>query len=369
MEELQTELISLKICVDLKKIYIVFLSNWWDKVHIKRKSHYHAEVSTDEEVEFEGDNGTNDDISSTATSMTSRSDYEFIKNPTTGYPEKVQILEILPGQCLRIILKKNIEKLGKLIQKQSTYDETCKISPDTYYILVEKADSFAVGVKIASGSTGNTDFRAINIKFFGSDEEYTVSKSKAYSIDYYVEKYKLIRIAKLADGLIPRDRETNETLSNAKQCAIEFIKQNTDAKIWFQKTEINEKSRTNMEFVIEKYYAETTDCLWSKKDFEKLCDMKKYMVLRIGFYLKDIKDLNDKFKQLVCVSWDDKEIEHEITVKAEVVKMLTEKNYLKIFIQQYFKATNGGFQDSKTSQSIDMKKFLKQKIRDQNNTG
>ena len=71
----------------------------------------------------------------------------------------------------------------------------------------------------------------------------------------------------------------------------------------------------------------------------------------------------------MCVSWDDKEIEHEITVKAEVVKMLTEKNYLKIFIQQYFKATNGGFQDSKTSQSIDMKKFLKQKIRDQNNTG
>ena len=123
--------------------------------------------------------------------MTSKSDYEFIKNPTTSYPEKVQILEILPGQCLRIILKKNLEKLGRLIQKQSTYDETCKISPDTHYILVEKADSFAVGVKIASGSSGNTDFRAINIKFFGSDEEYTVSKSKAYSIDYYVEKYKL----------------------------------------------------------------------------------------------------------------------------------------------------------------------------------
>ena len=57
------------------------------KLHIKRKSHYHAEVSTDEEVEFEGDNGTNDDIT-------------------------------------------------------STYDETCKISPDTYYIRVEKADSF-----------------------------------------------------------------------------------------------------------------------------------------------------------------------------------------------------------------------------------
>ena len=304
--------------------------------------------------------------------MTSKSDYEFIKNPTTSYPEKVQILEILPGQCLRIILKKNIEKLGKLIQKQSTYDETCKISPDTNYILVEKANSFAVGVKIASGSSGNTDFRAINIKFFGSDEEYTVSKSKAYSIDYYVEKYKLIKIAKLADGLIPRDRDTDETLSNAKECAIEFIKNNTNAKIWFQKTEINDKSRANMEFVIEKYYAETTDCLWTKKDFEKLCDMKKYMVLRIGFYLKDINDVNQKYKQLVCLSWDeieDKEVEREITVKAEVVKMLTEKNYLKIFIQQYFTATDNGFEDSKTLQPIDMKKFLKQKIRDENNTG
>ena len=304
--------------------------------------------------------------------MTSKSDYDFIKNPTTSYPEKVQILEILPGQCLRIILKKNIEKLGKLIQKQSTYDETCKISPDTNYILVEKANSFAVGVKIASGSSGNTDFRAINIKFFGSDEEYTVSKSKAYSIDYYVEKYKLIKIAKLADGLIPRDRDTDQTLSNAKECAIEFIKNNTNAKIWFQKTEINDKSRANMEFVIEKYYAETTDCLWTKKDFEKLCDMKKYMVLRIGFYLKDINDVNQKYKQLVCLSWDDnddKEIEREITVKAEVVKMLTEKNYLKIFIQQYFTATDNGFEDSKTLQPIDMKKFLKQKIRDENNTG
>ena len=304
--------------------------------------------------------------------MTSKSDYEFIKNPTTSYPEKVQILEILPGQCLRIILKKNIEKLGKLIQKQSTYDETCKISPDTNYILVEKANSFAVGVKIASGSSGNTDFRAINIKFFGSDEEYTVSKSKAYSIDYYVEKYKLIKIAKLADGLIPRDRDTDETLSNAKECAIEFIKNNINAKIWFQKTEINDKSRANMEFVIEKYYAETTDCLWTKKDFEKLCDMKKYMVLRIGFYLKDINDVNQKYKQLVCLSWDDiddKEVEREITVKAEVVKMLTEKNYLKIFIQQYFTATDNGFEDSKTLQPIDMKKFLKQKIRDENNTG
>ena len=310
--------------------------------------------------------------------MTSKSDYEFIKNPTTSYPEKVQILEILPGQCLRIILKKNLEKLGRLIQKQSTYDETCKISPDTHYILVEKADSFAVGVKIASGSSGNTDFRAINIKFFGSDEEYTVSKSKAYSIDYYVEKYKLIRIAKLADGLIPRDRDTNETLSNAKQCAIEFIKNNTNAKIWFQKTEINDKNRTNtnsnerMEFVIAKYFAETTDSLWTKKDFEKLCDMKKYMVLRIGFYLKDINDVNQKYKQLVCLSWDDnddKKIEREITVKAEVVKMLTEKNYLKIFIQQYFTATDNGFEDSKTLQPIDMKKFLKQKIRDENNTG
>ena len=207
--------------------------------------------------------------------MTSKSDYEFIKNPTTSYPEKVQILEILPGQCLRIILKKNLEKLGRLIQKQSTYDETCKISPDTHYILVEKADSFTVGVKIASGSSGNTDFRAINIKFFGSDEEYTVSKSKAYSIDYYVEKYKLIRIAKLADGLIPRDRDTNETLPNAKQCAIEFIKNNTNAKIWFQKTEINDRTNTErMEFVIAKYFAETTDSLWTKKDFEKLCDMK-----------------------------------------------------------------------------------------------
>ena len=304
--------------------------------------------------------------------MTSKSDYEFIKNPTTSYPEKVQILEILPGQCLRIILNKNIEKLGKLIQKQSTYDETCKISPDTNYILVEKANSFAVGVKIASGSSGNTDFRAINIKFFGSDEEYTVSKSKSYSIDYYVEKYKLIKIAKLADGLIPRDRDTDQTLSNAKECAIEFIKNNTNAKIWFQKTEINDKSRANMEFVIEKYYAETTDCLWTKKDFEKLCDMKKYMVLRIGFYLKDINDVNQKYKQLVCLSWDDnddKEIEREITVKAEVVKMLTEKNYLKIFIQQYFTATDNGFEDSKTLQPIDMKKFLKQKIRDENNTG
>ena len=304
--------------------------------------------------------------------MTSKSDYDFIKNPTTSYPEKVQILEILPGQCLRIILKKNIEKLGKLIQKQSTYDETCKISSDTNYILVEKANGFAVGVKIASGSSGNTDFRAISIKFFGSDEEYTVSKSKAYSIDYYVEKYKLIKIAKLADGLIPRDRDTNETLSNAKECAIEFIKNNTNAKIWFQKTEINDKSRANMEFVIEKYYAETTDCLWTKKDFEKLCDMKKYMVLRIGFYLKDINDVNQKYKQLVCLSWDDnddKKIEREITVKAEVVKMLTEKNYLKIFIQQYFTATDNGFEDSKTLQPIDMKKFLKQKIRDENNTG
>ena len=84
------------------------------------------------------------------------------------------------------------------------------------------------------------------------------------------------------------------------------------------------------------------------------------MVLRIGFYLKDINDVNQKYKQLVCLSWDDnddKKIEREITVKAEVVKMLTEKNYLKIFIQQYFTATDNGFEDSKTLQPIDMKKY------------
>ena len=91
-----------------------------------------------------------------------------------------------------------------------------------------------------------------------------------------------------------------------------------------------------------------------------------------GFYLKDIKDVNTKFKQLICVCLDensDEEIEQKITVKTEVVQMLSEKNYLKIFIQQYFEATDSGFRDSKTCQPIDMKKFLKQKIRDENNTG
>ena len=100
---------------------------------------------------------------------------------------------------------------------------------------------------------------------------------KAYSIDYYAEKYKLIRSAKLADGLIPRDRDTNETLSNAKESAIEFIKNNTDAKLWFQKAEINEKCQKNMEYVIRKYYAATTDRSWTdmEKELENFCDMKK----------------------------------------------------------------------------------------------
>lgn len=193
---------------------------------------------------------------------------------------------------------------------------------------------------------------------------------QAYSIDYYVEKFKLIRIAKLADGLIPRDRDTNETLSNAKECAIEFIKNNTDAKIWFQKSQIDEKSRSNMEYVIAKYYGSTTEHSWTKEETrEKLCDMQKFMVLRIGFYLKDIHDINGKSK-LTCVSWEDnKEIDVEITVKTEIVEMLNEKNYLKIFIQQYFKAVSGGFQDAKTNEQIDLKKLLKQKIRDENSTG
>ena len=91
---------------------------------------------------------------------------------------KVQILEIMSGQRLRIILKQNVEKLANLIQRQSTYDNTCKVTADTNYVLIEKAGSFVVGIKIVA-SSGHTDFRVINIKIFGSDEEYTVSKSKA----------------------------------------------------------------------------------------------------------------------------------------------------------------------------------------------
>ena len=98
--------------------------------------------------------------------------------------------------------------------------------------------------------------------------------------------------------------------------------------------------------------------------------MKKFMVLRIGFYLKGVKHDSDKIKQLICSSWDgDKEINREITVKTEVVEMLKEKNYLKIFVQQYFKAEDSGFHDAKTLAPIDLKKFLKQKIRDENSTG
>ena len=193
---------------------------------------------------------------------------------------------------------------------------------------------------------------------------------KAYSIDYYVEKYKLIRSAKLADGLIPRDRDTNETLSNAKESAIEFIKNNADAKIWFQKPEIDEKCQKNMEYIIAKYYWATTNLLWMEMELENFCDMKKFMVLRIGFYLKGVKDGGNKLKKLICTSWDDnKEIDREITVKTEVVEMLKEKNYLKIFVQQYFKAEESGFHDAKTLAPIDLKKFLKQKIRDENSTG
>lgn len=142
--------------------------------------HDHSEEDEDEDDgdDCEDGNCANDEILSTETTMTSKSDYDFVKNPSVIVPETVQILEILPSQCLRIILKQNIEKLTKLIQKQSTYDNTCKITPDTDYVLVEKAGNFVVGVKIA-GSSGHTDFRAINVKVFGSAEEYTVSKSKA----------------------------------------------------------------------------------------------------------------------------------------------------------------------------------------------
>ena len=195
--------------------------------------------------------------------------------------------------------------------------------------------------------------------------------SKAYSIDYYVEEYELIRTAKLADGLIPRDRDTNETLSNAKECAIEFIKNNTDAKLWFQKTEIDEKCQTNTEYVIEKYYSQSTDRVWSEKEFDKLCDMTKFMVLRIGFYLKDVKNYSfyskgeqnyiNELQKLICASWDgNKEIEREITVRTDVVEMLEEKK-MKIFVQQYFIAVGGGFRDAKTLAPIDLRKFLKQK--------
>ena len=198
-------------------------------------------------------------------------------------------------------------------------------------------------------------------------------QSKAYSIDYYVEKYKLIRTTKLADGLIPRDRDTNQTLSDAKDCAIEFIKNNIDAKLWFQKLETDEKPQKNMEYIIRKYYAATTDRSWTdtEKELENFCDMKKFVVLRIGFYLKDIKNGSDKpSKQLICASWDgNKEIDREITVKTEVVELLEEKNYLRIFVQQYFEVVDGGFRDAKTLEPIDLKKFLKQKIRDENSTG
>ena len=153
-----------------------FLSNWWDKYHVKRNNHYHAEEDDDDEDE--DDNDTTDEVSSTVTSMTSKSDYDFVKNPTVTYPVKVQILEILPGQCLRIMLKQNVEKLAQLIKRQSAYDNTCKVTADTNYVLVEKGGSFVVGIQIVA-SSGHTDFRVINIKIFGCDEEHTVSKSKA----------------------------------------------------------------------------------------------------------------------------------------------------------------------------------------------
>ena len=125
-----------------------------------------------------------------------------------------------------------------------------------------------------------------------------------------------------------------------------------------------------MEYVIAKYYSATTDTFWMENELENLCDMKKFMVLRIGFYLQGVKDEGNKFKKLICASWDgNKEIDQEITVKTEVVQMLNEKNYLKIFIQQYFKAVDGGFRDAKTLAPIQLKKFLKQKIRDENIIG
>ena len=109
--------------------------------------------------------------------MTSKSDYDFVKNPTVVYPMRVQILELLPSRCLRIILKQNVEQLAKLIQKQSTYDNTCKVTANTNYVLVEKAGGFVVGIKLV-GSSRQTNSSAISIKFLGSDEEYTVPKSK-----------------------------------------------------------------------------------------------------------------------------------------------------------------------------------------------
>ena len=157
------------------RVLSIFLSNWWDKYHVKRNNHYHAEEDDDDEDE--DDNDTTDEVSSTVTSMTSKSDYDFVKNPTIVYPVKVQILEILSGQRLRIILKQNVEKLAKLIHKHSTYDNTCEITSNTIYILVERNGTFAVGTK-AVRSCKQTDPSAISIKFFGSDEEYTVSKSK-----------------------------------------------------------------------------------------------------------------------------------------------------------------------------------------------
>ena len=160
-------------CIGCNKL---FLSNWWDKYHVSPRSDFNADDDDDDE-EDEDENATTDEISSTVTSLTSKSDYEFVKNPTVVYPVKVQILEILSGQRLQIILKQNVEQLAKLIQKQSTYDNTCKVTADTNYVLIEKEGSYVVGIKIVAPS-GHTDFRVINIKIFGSDEEYTVSKSK-----------------------------------------------------------------------------------------------------------------------------------------------------------------------------------------------
>ena len=111
-------------------------------------------------------------------------DYDFVENPTVAYPVEVQILEILSGQRLRIILKQNVEKLGKLIQKQSI-DNTCKVTSDTNYVLVEKADGFAIGVKTGLSKTfvvgpcGHIYIHAIRIKFFGTDTEQIVSRAKA----------------------------------------------------------------------------------------------------------------------------------------------------------------------------------------------
>ena len=71
-----------------------------------------------------------------------------------------------------------MEQLAKLMQEQSTYDNTCKVTADTNYVLVEKTTGFVVGVQVI-GSSEHTGVCDISVKFFGSDEEHIVSKSKA----------------------------------------------------------------------------------------------------------------------------------------------------------------------------------------------